>query len=119
MEKLTVATLEWLPTAAVFVIDLTEECGCSVQQQWQVRSELLQRFPHKLWIDVLSKADLLEEEFNFADEAGAESPSSPDALPHDAVQMVRSCGFAFGVEFKYVRGTSIPCTVGPVIIEFR
>lgn len=88
MEMLTLATLEHLPTATLFVMDLTEECGCSVQQQWSIRSELVQRFPHKLWIDVFSKADVLEEEFDAADEAG---PLAPSAVPKDAVEMVRCC----------------------------
>lgn len=89
MEKLTLATLQHLPTATVLVMDLTEECGCSVAQQWAIRSELLRRFPHKLWIDVISKGDLLEEEFDAADEAGCCEPPAADASPRDAVQAVQ------------------------------
>ena len=89
METLTVATLEHLPTAALFVFDLTEECGCSVQQQWCIRTELLQRFPHKLWIDVISKADMLEKELGCAAQLGAQAVPGVDAAPADAVQAVR------------------------------
>lgn len=92
MEKLTIASLEHLPTAALFVFDLTEGCGCSVQQQWAIRSELLRRFPHKLWIDVVTKCDVLEEEIDAADEAGAQAVPGLNAEPRDAVQAVRPCG---------------------------
>jgi hypothetical protein len=88
MEKLTVATLEHLPTAALFVMDLTEECGCSVQQQWSLRTELLQRFPHKLWVDVISKADVLEEELDSTRELGHEPIPGVEATPRDATQVV-------------------------------
>lgn len=94
MELLTVATLAHLPTAALFVMDLTEECGCSCQQQWEIRSELLARFPHKLWIDVVTKVDLLEEEIDAADDLEASQPHL-DRVPKDAVQMVRALGPCF------------------------
>jgi GTP1/Obg family GTP-binding protein len=89
MELLTVATLEHLPTAALFVMDVTENCGCSCQQQWEIRTELLERFPHKLWIDVITKVDLLEEEIDAVDDLEASQPRR-DVLPKDAVQMVSS-----------------------------
>lgn len=60
MERLTLATLDFLPTAVLFVADLTEECGVSAEQQWAVRVALKARFPRKRWVDVFSKADLLE-----------------------------------------------------------
>lgn len=88
MELLTVSTLEHLPTAALFVIDATEDCGCSCQQQWQIRSELLARFPHKLWIDVVTKVDLLEEEIDAAGEDLQAGQPHRDRVPRDAVQMV-------------------------------
>ena len=59
MEQLTLAALSCLDTTVIFVIDLTEECGCSVQDQWGVRCELKRRFPAKAWLDVFSKADML------------------------------------------------------------
>ena len=37
MERLTLAALAHLPTAAVFVADLTGTCGTSVAAQWAVR----------------------------------------------------------------------------------
>lgn len=61
MELLTLAALQHLPSSVMFVADLTEECGTSIADQWLIRQELKQRFPDKPWIDVLSKADLLED----------------------------------------------------------
>lgn len=60
MELLTLAALQHLPSSVMFVADLTEECGTSVADQWLIRQELKQRFPSKPWVDVLSKADLLQ-----------------------------------------------------------
>ena len=37
MERLTLATLRFLPTCALFVADLTGQCGTSVAQQWAIR----------------------------------------------------------------------------------
>ncbi len=37
MELLTLAALECLPTSVLFVMDLTEECGTSVRDQWDIR----------------------------------------------------------------------------------
>lgn len=37
MERLTLAALEHLPTAVLFVVDLTGECGTSVRDQWRIR----------------------------------------------------------------------------------
>ena len=37
MERLTLAALEHLPTAVLFVADLTGECGTSVRDQWRIR----------------------------------------------------------------------------------
>eukprot|EP01024_Parvocaulis_polyphysoides_P009076 TRINITY_DN12770_c1_g1_i1.p1 TRINITY_DN12770_c1_g1~~TRINITY_DN12770_c1_g1_i1.p1 ORF type:complete len:187 (+),score=35.82 TRINITY_DN12770_c1_g1_i1:48-608(+) len=67
MELLTLSVLEHLPTMVVFVADLTEDCGMSVKDQWLIRQELKQKFGYKLWMDVLSKADLLEATFQEAD----------------------------------------------------
>jgi len=61
MEMLTLAALECLPTSVLFVLDLTEECGTSVGDQWAIRCEVKQRFPDKQWVDVLSKADLIQD----------------------------------------------------------
>ena len=37
MERLTLAALEHLPTAVLFVMDLTGECGTSPASQWRIR----------------------------------------------------------------------------------
>lgn len=37
MERLTLASLQHLPTAVLFVADLTGECGTSVADQWRIR----------------------------------------------------------------------------------
>ena len=47
-------------------MDLTAECGTRVGNQWRIRSELRARFPDKPWVDVLSKADLLQAVFDAA-----------------------------------------------------
>jgi nucleolar GTP-binding protein len=83
MELLTLAALQHLPSSVMFVADLTEECGTSVSEQWLIRQELKQRFPDKPWVDVLSKADLLEGVWQAAAAAGAAGvagiqPQQPD-----------------------------------------
>ena len=37
MERLTLACLQHLPTAVLFVADLTGECGTTVGNQWAIR----------------------------------------------------------------------------------
>ena len=37
MEHLTLACLQHLPTAVLFVTDLTGECGTTVANQWAIR----------------------------------------------------------------------------------
>ncbi len=37
MERLTLASLQHLPTAVLFVADLTGECGTTVADQWAIR----------------------------------------------------------------------------------
>jgi nucleolar GTP-binding protein len=73
MEMLTLASLQYLKTSVLFVMDLTGECGTTLYDQWRIREELLERFPEKQWIDVFSKADILEEELDRADELLAAS----------------------------------------------
>ena len=76
MELLTLACLDHLPSVAVaFVCDGTGLCGTSVEDQWALRRELRGRYGAKIpWVDVLTKADLLEEEYGVkvggADKAG-------------------------------------------------
>eukprot|EP01018_Ginkgo_biloba_P025939 Gb_02848 [translate_table: standard] len=59
MEKLTLAALSYLPSAIMFVHDLSGDCGTSVSDQFFIYKEMRQRFGHQLWVDVISKADLL------------------------------------------------------------
>ncbi len=75
MEMLTLASLQYLNTSVLFVMDLTGECGTTLYDQWRIREELLERFPEKQWIDVFSKADILEEELDRADELLAANTS--------------------------------------------
>lgn len=60
MEKLTFASLAHLPTAVIFVIDVSGLSGrlSTLEAQLNVRAYLKSRFPRRPWIDVVSKADL-------------------------------------------------------------
>ncbi|KAF2607923.1 hypothetical protein F2Q68_00045309, partial [Brassica cretica] len=59
LEKLTLAVLTHLPTAVLYVHDLTGECGTSPSDQFRIYKEIKERFKDYLWIDVVSKCDLL------------------------------------------------------------
>lgn len=61
MESLTLAAMQHLPTAVMYVMDLTGEAGdkcSSIEDQLQLRKEVRSRFPRRPWIDVVSKVDL-------------------------------------------------------------
>jgi nucleolar GTP-binding protein len=61
MEELTLAAMKHLPTAVMYVMDLSGQAGdkcSSVEDQLQLRKEIRQRFPRRPWIDVVSKVDL-------------------------------------------------------------
>jgi nucleolar GTP-binding protein len=61
MEALTLAAMQHLPTAVMYVMDLSGEAGdkcSSVQDQLQLRREVRSKFPRRPWIDVVSKYDL-------------------------------------------------------------
>ena len=61
LEKLTLATLDHLPTAVVFVADLSGAAGDAVSSpadQLALRAELRARYPRRPWVDVVAKADL-------------------------------------------------------------
>lgn len=60
LEKLTLAVLSHLPTAILYVHDLSGECGTSPSDQFSIYKEIKERFPAHLWLDVVSKADLLK-----------------------------------------------------------
>lgn len=61
LEKLTLAVLSHLPTAVLYVHDLTGECGSSSSDQFTTYREIRERFSSHLWLDVVSKCDLLHE----------------------------------------------------------
>lgn len=71
MEALTLAAMQHLPTAVMYVMDLSGGAGdacSSVADQLQLRRDVRKRFPRRPWIDVVSKYDLgvvdgAEEEF--------------------------------------------------------
>mmetsp|Transcript_5485 Transcript_5485/g.13043 ORF Transcript_5485/g.13043 Transcript_5485/m.13043 type:complete len:563 (-) Transcript_5485:39-1727(-) len=61
MEELTLAAMKHLPTAVMYVMDLSGQAGdkcSSVEDQLQLRQEIRKRFPRRPWIDVVSKYDL-------------------------------------------------------------
>lgn len=61
MEALTLAAMQHLPTAVMYVMDLSGGAGdkcSSVADQLQLRREMRERFPRRPWIDVVSKIDL-------------------------------------------------------------
>ena len=61
MESLTLAAMQHLPTAVMYVMDLSGGAGdkcSSVEDQIQLRREVRARFPRRPWIDVVSKYDL-------------------------------------------------------------
>lgn len=65
LELLTIATLQYLPTSVIFVLDITEDCGTTFADQLQIREDLKSSFPLKSWIDVFSKFDLLKDNPTF------------------------------------------------------
>ncbi|XP_031502291.1 uncharacterized protein LOC116265660 isoform X2 [Nymphaea colorata] len=58
IEKLTLAVLSHLPTAILYVHDLSGECGSSPSDQFVTYKEIRSRFHEQLWLDVISKCDL-------------------------------------------------------------
>ncbi|MQL74202.1 hypothetical protein Taro_006577, partial [Colocasia esculenta] len=61
LEMLTLAVLSHLPTAVLYVHDLSGECGTSASDQFVIYKEIKERFKDHLWLDVVSKCDLLQE----------------------------------------------------------
>ena len=70
MEGLTLAAVEHLPSAVVFVMDLSGTSGAQSAPllQLAVREQVRARYPDRPWLDVRTKADL-----PLADEVPAES----------------------------------------------
>ncbi|XP_024022228.1 nucleolar GTP-binding protein 1 isoform X2 [Morus notabilis] len=61
LEKLTLAVLSHLPTAILYVHDLSGDCGTSSSDQFIIYKEIKERFSDHLWLDVVSKCDLLQD----------------------------------------------------------
>lgn len=61
MEALTLAAMAHLPTAVMYVMDLSGGAGdacSSVEDQLLLRREVRTRFPRRPWVDVVAKYDL-------------------------------------------------------------
>lgn len=88
MEKLTLASMEHIPSTILFVLDMSGTSGSqsSVRAQLQVRSELREMFGDRPWLDVLSKSDL---------EALPLDSDLHNLMPNDALQV--SCSSGEGV----------------------
>ncbi|AQK41457.1 P-loop containing nucleoside triphosphate hydrolase superfamily protein [Zea mays] len=69
IERLTLAVLSYLPIAVLYVHDLSEDCGTSVADQYITYKHIKDRFGDRLWLDVISKCDLLgkKEPISFHD----------------------------------------------------
>ncbi|XP_022980283.1 nucleolar GTP-binding protein 1 isoform X2 [Cucurbita maxima] len=80
LEKLTLAVLSHLPTAVLFVHDLSGECGTSPSDQLAIYKEMKERYGNHLWLNVVSKCDLLKE-----------SPVifSTESYDHDDIELER------------------------------
>lgn len=83
MEELTIAAMKHLPTAVMYVMDLSGQAGdkcSSVEDQLTLRRQIRKRFPRRPWIDVVSKFDLgtvdgsLEELEEIMDETNEQHP---------------------------------------------
>ncbi|EEC82931.1 hypothetical protein OsI_27892 [Oryza sativa Indica Group] len=61
IERLTLAVLSHLPIAVLYVHDLSEDCGTSVCDQYITYKHIKERFGDRLWLDVISKSDLLDK----------------------------------------------------------
>ena len=78
MEGLTLAAVEHLPSAVVFVMDLSGTCGklSAPLLQLSVRDMVRARYPDRPWIDVRSKSDL---------PLAPEVP--PESIPHGTLNV--------------------------------
>ncbi|DBA67859.1 TPA: hypothetical protein ACH3X2_014202 [Trebouxia sp. C0005] len=80
MERLTLACLNHLPSSILFVLDLTAQCGTSVEDQLAIRQSLRESFPDKLWLDIISASDLLTAHLKAADALIQQSHQSQASL---------------------------------------
>ena len=66
MEKQGIAAFDYLEPIIVFLTDLTNTSGYSIEMQTKLRDELKLRYPKCQWVDVFSKKDLdFESEVSF------------------------------------------------------
>ncbi|XP_039816398.1 nucleolar GTP-binding protein 1-like isoform X4 [Panicum virgatum] len=79
IERLTLAVLSYLPIAVLYVHDMSEDCGTSVADQYITYKHIKERFGDRLWIDVISKCDLL----------GKKAPISSDDADEEVAQYRR------------------------------
>lgn len=82
------------------IAGFSQACGRAFMHAWQsmlcpqpwvshtCRQELRQRFPDKPWLDVLSKADLLEEELDEADQLMATAAAGQGKQQQQAANAV-------------------------------
>lgn len=61
IERLTLAVLSYMPIAVLYVHDLSEDCGTKVADQYITYRHIKERFGDRLWINVISKCDLLDK----------------------------------------------------------
>ncbi|CAL9072409.1 unnamed protein product [Musa textilis] len=89
IERLTLAVLSYLPTAVLYVHDLSGECGTSPDDQFTTYKQIRERFKDHLWLDVVSKCDLLQESpdgTSAPDEIGRYKRFGPDGSIHVSVK---------------------------------
>jgi nucleolar GTP-binding protein len=90
MEALTLAAMQHLPTAVMYVMDLSGGAGdrcSSVEDQLLLRREVRARFPRRPWIDVVSKYDL-----DLADGAREALEETLDGAPYLEVSIQDGTG---------------------------
>ncbi|EES14591.1 hypothetical protein BDA96_07G052400 [Sorghum bicolor] len=90
IERLTLAVLSYLPIAVLYVHDLSEDCGTSVADQYITYKHIKDRFGDRLWLDVISKCDLLGKKepisFHDADDVAQYRRLGPEGALRVSVQ---------------------------------
>lgn len=111
MEMLTLATLQYLPTSVVYIMDLTEECGTSIVDQMILRENLQAQFAFKKWLDVFSKEDLLQECF---EESNEMRMKGQEILPivHEGFQPVHAA-------MSLPNALRLSCVTGNGLVDFK
>lgn len=96
MERLTLAALAYLPTAAVFVTDLTGDCGTSVADQWAIRCVisyiLLPSMSSIQFIDINLSRNLHASDLNTVEKSlQARTVMSVDTIAKSRAQLPSVC----------------------------